>query len=69
MHLFPLTDGNHSKNSSIVEPWSRCSNSAATGSRVPRKQHFPPSFAGFRSTALQRVQSILLVYRCAGAYK
>jgi hypothetical protein len=26
---------------------------------VPRKHHFPPSFPGFRSTALQRVQSIL----------
>src|SRR5580700_9625108 len=56
-----LTDGNHSKNSSIVEPWSRCSNSVATGSRVPRKHHFPPSFAGFRSTALHDAQSMFLV--------
>src|SRR6266545_1602903 len=52
-----LTDGNHSRNSSTVEPWSRFSNSAATGSRVPRKHHFPPSFPRFRSTALQRLQS------------
>jgi hypothetical protein len=58
-----LTDGNHSKNSSMVDPWSRCSNSAETGNRVPRKHHCPPSFPGARSTALQRVQSIFLVYR------
>ncbi len=50
-------------NSSMVEPWSRCSNSAETGSRVPRKHHWPPSFPGVRSTALERVQSIFLVYR------
>jgi hypothetical protein len=43
----------------MVEPWSRCSNSAATGSRVPRKHHVPPSFPGLRSTASQGVQSIL----------
>jgi hypothetical protein len=53
-----LTDGNHSQNSSTVDPWSRCSNSAATGRRVPLKHHAPPSFPGFRSTVLQRLQSI-----------
>jgi hypothetical protein len=53
----------------MVEPWSRCSNSAATCMRVPRKHHFPPSFPGFRSTALQRLQSILLVYRRSGEYR
>jgi hypothetical protein len=58
-----LTDGNHSKNSSMVEPWSRCSNSAATGRRVPLKHHVPLSLPGLRSTAGQRLQSILSVYR------
>jgi len=58
-----LTDGNHSRNSSTVEPWSRCSKSEATGRRVPRKHHLPPSFPGLRSTALQRLQSMVIVYR------
>jgi hypothetical protein len=47
----------------MVVPWSRCSNRVATGRRVPRKHHVPPSFPPARSTALQRFQSIRLVYR------
>ena len=58
-----LTDGNHSRNSAIVEPLSRCSNKVATRRRVPRKHHAPPSLPAFRSTALQRLQCIPLVYR------
>ena len=29
-----------------------------TGTRVPLKHHFPPSFSEFRSAALQRLQAI-----------
>lgn len=47
----------------MVEPWSRCSNSEETATRVPWKHQVPPSFAGFLSTAPQRLQSIPLVYR------
>jgi hypothetical protein len=36
---------------------------------VPRKHHFPPSFPACRSTAQQRLQSILLVYRRSGEYR
>ena len=57
-----LTDGNHPKNSSTVDPWSRCSNSEATPTRVPRKHHAPPSFPAFLSTALYKFQSMLSVY-------
>ena len=53
-----VTAGNQARNSSIVEPWSRCSNQDATGTRVLRKHHVPPSFPSLRSTARHRVQSI-----------
>lgn len=56
------TDGNHSRNSSTDEQRSRCSNREATVTRVPRKHQAPPSFSGWRSTAVHRVQSISLVY-------
>src|ERR1035437_2907615 len=51
-----LTTGNHSRNSSIVEPLSRCSKRESTARRVPAKHHAPPSLLGFRSTAAHKAQ-------------
>jgi len=53
-----LTDGNHLKNSSMVEPWSRCLNNASTGTRVPRKDHFAAKLTGFRSAVGDSVRPV-----------
>lgn len=45
-----VTPGNHSKNSSMVAPASRFSNSACTGTRVPLNNHAPLTLSGMRST-------------------
>ena len=58
-----LTTGNHSRNSSIVEPLSRCSKRESTARRVPAKHQVPPSFLGFRSTAVHKAQFMIPVYR------
>ena len=51
------TPGNHSRNSSIIEPLSRCSKRESTARRVPAKHHAPPSLLGFRSTAVHNLPS------------
>ncbi len=54
-----VTPGNHSTNCDAKAPSSRFSNSAATGTRVPRNTHAPLTRSGSRSTAAQVDQSII----------
>src|SRR5437667_333134 len=49
----------------MLIPSSRFSKTAATGIRVPRNTQAPLTFSGFLSTALHKLQSILLLYRWA----
>src|SRR3989304_10426867 len=51
--------GNHSMTCGIEAPFSRFSNSAATGTRVPRNTQAPETRSGSRSTAEQVDQSII----------
>src|SRR5262249_25597174 len=51
------TPGNHSRNSSTVAPDSRFSNSAFTGTRVPRKTQAPLNTFWELSTSVQLLQS------------
>jgi hypothetical protein len=68
VYLLADTPGNHSMKFSTVAPPSMLTNSAETGTRVPRNIQVPLSFRGSRSTALQVVQSsinpIMRRWRC-----
>jgi len=53
-----VTPGNHWTNWEVEAPSSKFSNSAARGTRVPRKTQAPLTRSGSRSAAEQDVQSI-----------
>src|SRR5208282_6294551 len=71
-----VTPGNHSRNSSMLAPPSRFSNSALTGTRLCLNSHSPPPLVGMRSTAGHLLQSNMLgilglgaIFRKLGAFR